>query len=146
MRSNTRAYEIHTFAGGKWKVDSVFDDRDLALFEASRIEGSGRHTGVRVVEEEFDESTQRTRVRTIYRGSKVEQNNAAALEKAREARMLVNQQKAQFAEQKQRRQMEAARKAQRRKTDPFRLVILFAIIMLFGVGAVIGLRFLYNVL
>ncbi len=64
-----RAFEIHTFHNGKWKIDSVFDDRDLALFEAGRMESSSRHAGVRVIEENYDEDTQECSTRTIYRGT-----------------------------------------------------------------------------
>ena len=53
MSASLKAFEIHTFRGGKWKIDSVFDDRDLALFEATRMDESGRHAGVRVIEEEL---------------------------------------------------------------------------------------------
>ena len=146
MSSFMRAYEIHTFAGGKWKIDSVFDDRDLALFEASRMEESGRHAGVRVIEEEFEESTQKTRVRTIYRGSKLESSNAAALEKAKEMRVQAAQHKAEIAQEKQRKRVEAVRAEKARQTNPFRLVSVFAIIALIGLSAVIGLRFLYDIL
>ena len=64
-----KAFEIHTFRGGKWKIDSVFDDRDLAMFEAKRMDSSNRFPGVRVVEEIFDESQSTTTTRTIFRGS-----------------------------------------------------------------------------
>jgi hypothetical protein len=141
-----RAYEIHTFAQGKWKIDSVFDDRDLAIFEATRMEESGRHASIRVIEEEFDESTQKTRIRTIYRGSKLESGNAAALEKAKELRVQVAQQKAEIAQEKKRRKIEAVRAEKARKTNPFRLVSVFAVIGLVGLAAVIGLRFLYDML
>jgi hypothetical protein len=141
-----RAYEIHTFAAGKWKIDSVFDDRDLALFEATRMEESGRYAGIRVIEEEFDESTQKTRIRTIFRGSKLESGNAAALEKAKELRLHVAQQKAEIAQEKQRNKVKAAHAARARQTNPFRLATLFALIAIIGVGAVIGLRFLSDLL
>ena len=36
--SDMKAFEIHTYQSGKWKIDSVFDDRDLAMFEAQRID------------------------------------------------------------------------------------------------------------
>lgn len=61
------AYEIHTFRDGAWKIDSVFDDKDLAVLEAQRIERARRYAGVRVVEETFDEVTDRAVTRTIYR-------------------------------------------------------------------------------
>ena len=49
--SDMKAFEIHTYQSGKWKIDSVFDDRDLAMFEAQRMDSSGRYTGIRVVED-----------------------------------------------------------------------------------------------
>jgi len=144
MSASLRAYEIHTFTGGKWKIDSVFDDRDLALFEATRMKESGRHAGIRVVEEEFDELTQKTRMRTIYRGSKAEHADTAALEKAKEIRLQVAQQKTLIADDKQRRKIEAVRAAKARKTNPFRLIGLFMVIALLGIGAMIALRFLHD--
>ena len=65
-----RAYEIHTFQNGRWKIDSIFDDKELAMFEAHRMDGSGRFSGVRVVEEAFDARNNKTSARTIFRGSK----------------------------------------------------------------------------
>jgi hypothetical protein len=63
-----KAFEIHTFRGGKWKIDSIFDDRELAMFEAKRIDSSNRFPGVRVVEEIFNEVQSKTTTRTIFRG------------------------------------------------------------------------------
>jgi hypothetical protein len=99
-----------------------------------------------VIEEEFDESTQKTRIRTIYRGSKLDSSNAAALEKAKTTRIAVAQQKKEIAQHKARQRVEAVRRAKERKTNPFRLVGLFAAITFLGVCAVIGLRFLYTAL
>jgi hypothetical protein len=63
-----KAFEIHTFRSGNWKIDSVFDDRELAMFEAQRMDSSNRFPGVRVVEEIFDEAQATTSTRTIFRG------------------------------------------------------------------------------
>jgi hypothetical protein len=93
--SDMKAFEIHTYQSGKWKIDSVFDDRDLAMFEANRMDESGRYSGVRVIEEIFVEQTQQTRTRTIFRGSKVEANNAAELRKSKQARQQAQQNRAQ---------------------------------------------------
>jgi F0F1-type ATP synthase assembly protein I len=97
-----------------------------------------------VIEEEFDETTQKTRIRTIYRGSKLEAGNAAALERSKETRARVAQQKAEIAQEKQRKAAAAERKAH--EANPFRLVTVFALIALVGLGAVIGLRFLYDLM
>lgn len=67
-----RAYEIQTYNSGRWKIDAVFDDRSLAMFEAKRMDDGNRFSGVRVVEETFDESTQKTATRTIFRGGRAE--------------------------------------------------------------------------
>ena len=77
-----RAFEIHTFHNGKWKIDSVFDDRDLALFEAGRMDTSSRYAGVRVIEENFDEDSQECTTRTIYRGARNGQSTPAPTKKA----------------------------------------------------------------
>ena len=63
-----RAFEIHTFTDGQWKVDSVFDDRDLAVHEARKVDENGRYAGVRVIEENYDDVTDLTTTRTIFRG------------------------------------------------------------------------------
>lgn len=63
-------YELHTFRDGIWKIDSVFDDRDLAVLEARRIERSRHYRGVRVAEESFDHATDRPVKRTIYHSTK----------------------------------------------------------------------------
>ena len=89
--SDMKAFEIHTYQSGKWKIDSVFDDRDLAMFEAQRMDSSGRYTGIRVVEEIYLESTRETKTRTIYRGSKIAEANAAQLRKSKENRINKGQ-------------------------------------------------------
>lgn len=75
--STLRVFEIHTYRGGSWRIDSVFDDRDLAMMEADRIERSRRYSGVRVIEETFNDETQRGATRTVYRSSKADRINAA---------------------------------------------------------------------
>ena len=68
-------YEIHTFREGGWKIDSMFDDKDLAVYEAQRMEKGGRFSAVRVVQETYDEETQKTATRTVYRTTKVDRMN-----------------------------------------------------------------------
>ncbi|MBT5047563.1 MAG: hypothetical protein HOM58_03600 [Rhodospirillaceae bacterium] len=63
-----KAFEIHTFQDGRWKIDSVFDDRELALFEARRVDEGTRYSGVRVIEELYDEASDLTTTKTIFRG------------------------------------------------------------------------------
>ena len=72
-----RAFEIQTYQDGKWKIDSVFDDRDLALFEARRVDEGSRYAGVRVIEEIYDEVSDLTTTRTIFRGVKADRQERA---------------------------------------------------------------------
>lgn len=62
------SYEIQTFKDGVWKIDSVFNECELAMFEAKRIDGGRRYTGVRLIEEKYDETTDLTTTRTLFRG------------------------------------------------------------------------------
>lgn len=74
-------FEIHTFREGVWKIDSVFDDKDLAVNEAQRMERAGRYSAIRVVEETFDEVTEKGNTRTVYRSTKVDRVNTESAER-----------------------------------------------------------------
>lgn len=73
-----RVYELQTYRDGTWKIDSVYDDRDLAMMEAERMDRANRFAAVRLVEETFDESTDKSASRTIFRASRAERANAEA--------------------------------------------------------------------
>jgi len=74
-------FEIHTFREGVWKIDSVFDDKELAVVEAQRMERAGRYSAIRVVEESFDEATEKGNTRTVYRSTKVDRVNSESAER-----------------------------------------------------------------
>ncbi len=65
------AYEVHTYEHGSWQIASMFDDKELALIEARRIEEGLRHRETRVVEETHDEESGRTKSRVIYSSPKI---------------------------------------------------------------------------
>ena len=139
--ADMKAFEIHTYQSGKWKIDSVFDDRDLALFEAQRMDESGRYTGIRVVEEVFVESTQETKTRTIFRGSKVEQENAAQLRKSKQTRQNAGQARKKRQEEVVQRKKAAHRRKVRKKSNPVRLILITVVILVIAGGALFGLQF-----
>lgn len=68
--ASLKTFEIHTQKAGAWKIDSIFDDHDLVMMEAKRMAHSHRTEGVRVVEETYDEATNTSATRTIYRFTK----------------------------------------------------------------------------
>ena len=63
-----RSFELQIYKDGKWKMDSVFDDRTCAIDEARKADESNRNAGVRVIEENYDEASNLTTTRTLFRG------------------------------------------------------------------------------
>lgn len=59
------AFEIQVLNDGDWKIDSIFDDKDLATFEANRVFGRGLYDTVRVVQEIYNEMTNTASARTV---------------------------------------------------------------------------------
>ncbi len=72
------AYEVHTYEHGSWQIASLFDDRELALIEARRLEEGLRHRETRVVEETHDEESGRTKSKVIYSSPKIRTAESAA--------------------------------------------------------------------
>ena len=61
------AYEVQCYSGGTWVIQSIFDDKELALMEARRMEESGlRKQETRVVKEVHDQERDKTRSQVIY--------------------------------------------------------------------------------
>ncbi len=142
------SFEIHTFVNGEWKIDSIFDSRDLALSEARRVDEGRRYSGVRVIEEIFDEGTQNVTSRTIYRGSKVDEENAAALEQKKRVRAEVQ---AKAAKRKVAKSQATRKEAVKKKQHSFNMamtLIFFKVagIVVFGVGLILGIRYLATML
>ena len=142
--SDIKAFEIHTYQGGKWKIDSVFDDRDLAMLEAQRMDGSGRFSAVRVVEEVFSEKTQETKTRTIFRGSKVDGANNAELEKSRNARQNAPEPRKKRPAEAGQRKRPPPRRAPKRKSSAMRLIAITLMIVIVAGAALVGLQMAQN--
>jgi len=87
-------YEVQIFRDKRWRIDSMFDDKALALYEARRMNDSGRYVCVRVVEEYFDEVTGQTKLSTIYRGGRIEQAHQTDVDDAIKRRDIRQQQSA----------------------------------------------------
>jgi hypothetical protein len=83
------AFELQTYQGGAWKIDSMFDDRELAVMEAQRLGKSDRYSAVRLVEESYNPETQNTTTRTIFRTSRLQGENDAAIERKKQVNAEV---------------------------------------------------------
>lgn len=129
-----RAFEIHTFQDGKWKIDSVFDDRELALFEARRVDEGTRYSGVRVIEEVYDESSDLTTTRTIFRGGNADRQERAR--KAEAAKAATTVRRGAAGEPIRRK-----RPKKKEKTTNYLVPILILAVLIFaGLSAMLGLQ------
>ena len=90
-------FEIHTYKDGRWRIDSIFDDQDIAVYEAKRINESNRYAGVLVIEETYDETSNSATWRTLFRGGRFANrlwgNLYAAKRKAERAETKARQRK-----------------------------------------------------
>jgi hypothetical protein len=123
---------VQTYRNSKWSVDSVFDDHPLAVFEARRMDESGRFGGVRVVEEIWDPNTNRTSTRTVFRDSKYHKVNQEILERSRAGRQQVTESKQRRVDRTQGYSITRAREKRdriRKKSNPIRLLVMTIAIM-----------------
>ncbi len=62
----TVSYEVYSLRKGHWNLDSVYDNRSLALDEARNLFKRRYETGVKVVKEDYDDETNKAIPTTIY--------------------------------------------------------------------------------
>lgn len=66
------SYELHTLKkhamAKEWGLDAVFEDRALALHEATIMDNSDRYAGIRVIAEDHNPVSGKTETTTIFRG------------------------------------------------------------------------------
>ncbi len=59
-------FELQVYQNGSWQFDSYYDNKDLVLSEAERIDTAGRYLGVRVREGTFNEERESSSYKTIF--------------------------------------------------------------------------------
>ena len=64
--ATTVSYELYSLREGHWNLDSVYDDRGLALEEARHLFKRRREKGVKVVKEKYDDKTNKSIPTTIF--------------------------------------------------------------------------------
>ena len=131
-----KAYEIHTFKDGVWKIDSVFDDRDLALHEANKIDENSRYAAVRVIEENYDEASDLTTTRTIFRGNRAARKKAEAAAQAPAKKSVSNRPRGNDGQTRRRRPPPP-----QKKSGGFLVPILILLIIVFaGIAGLLLIR------
>jgi hypothetical protein len=138
------AYEIQTFSDGKWKIDAIFDDQELAVLQAKHLIAANRFPAVRVVQEAFDEAEQKTKSRVVFRSSTVQQHNADASQRQVEVRREVNQIRDERAVKDVQKEV-VTQRVQAKKQQSRALLwigVRAAVVLVFGAGAYIALKVL----
>ena len=130
------AFEIQLYKDGNWKVDSVFDDANLAKFEAEKINESKRHPKIRVVEEIYDEASGLTTMRTIFRGGNT---TIEAKKKRSEAGARPTQSKIRRQESSEPKRRPRAHVATNTSNMLVPILVL-SVLVLAGIAAMLGLQ------
>jgi hypothetical protein len=133
-------YEIRKYSGGRWMLDSIFDDKDDAVDEAkSLMERSRGLTAIRVVAVANDETG--FKEWTVYKQSIVDGENEQATQRASQVRREVE---AARAQRKADAPPKAKPAAKKQKRSPWRYYAGMAARVLFviaiGAGALILLH------
>ncbi len=85
----TVSYEVYSLRKGHWNLDSVYDNRSLALDEARNLFKRRYETGVKVVKEDYDEETNKAIPTTIYHeGEGVKKHLPKVREKRKQRRRV----------------------------------------------------------
>ena len=129
-------FEIQVYKGGIWNVDSFFDDREIALSEAERLNDTGRHAGVRILEEKYDESSNIARYRVVY--SKLK--NSGASDDWRKQARQTSKISSSSNNRARKRTVQRKAKSQKNKGGFYMSLIVAFVILIAGVAAMIGLQ------
>lgn len=78
-------FEIHALRAGKWKIDSIMDDKDLAMEAAKALARRNGVEAVRVVREMFNQQKGEFARRTIFHTSRQQEMIAAETERKKMA-------------------------------------------------------------
>lgn len=62
----TVSYELYSLREGHWSLDSIYDDRSLALHEARHLFRRRHEKGVKVIKENYDDETNTSIPTTIF--------------------------------------------------------------------------------
>ena len=140
-------YELQTYANGVWKIDSVYDDRKIAFYEAQCLQQGGRYSAIRIVEERLNHRSGNYFSKTVFRAAKTDAANAETLERRKIVRQgLQETRPAAGSRNVAESAADRPRLPQRSGPGPVALTLLFGVIVLTGIGCIITLRHLFGVI
>ena len=78
-------FEVLSTRGDSWTIESVYDDRDVALYEARSLRENRHLKAVKVIQETYDDETDKTISRTIFNEARGAAKAKAKLQAQEEA-------------------------------------------------------------
>lgn len=119
--SRSVSYELLSFRGGSWVIEAVYDAKEVAMQEARRLLAGKHQTGVKVIEETYDDDTDNTTARIVFSRQKGEDKSK---QKSRKE-----------DEEKSKTDAAAAPAAQKKRSDP--AFMKYVLILLFSIGGIL---------
>ena len=116
--SHTVSYELLSFRGGNWVIESIYDNRDVALQEARRLLAGRHQTGVKVIEETYDADTDNTTARIVFSRQRGEEKSRHRSPK-----------------EKSKTDSQAAPAARKKRGDP--AFLNYILILVFSIGGIL---------
>lgn len=109
-------FEIHALRDGKWKIDSIMDDKDLAVEAAKALTRRNGVEAVRVLREVFNQNKGAFVRQTVFHTSRQQESIAAESERKKQAAVdsARDQDAMKRLAQAERKRVEARRKRQAR--------------------------------
>ena len=119
--SRSVSYELLSFRGGSWVIEAVYDAKEVALQEARRLLAGRHQSGVKVIEETYDDDTDDTTARIVFSRQKGEEKSRQRSRKENEEKSATNS--------------AAAPAARKKRSDP--AFMKYVLILLFSVGGIL---------
>ncbi len=136
------AYEVQIYESGDWQIASMFNERELALMEARRIEEGLRRKETRVVEETHDEDSGRTRSKVIYTTPKLRSQDSPPAQATAQAKTPANKPKSEPRQTSRGTRHRPPAAAAKSEPNLMIMVLTFVLIVGLGIAGIVGLRFL----
>lgn len=130
-------YEVQAYRNGGWKIESICDDREIAVFEAKRILQRPHNLAVRVMRESSRPGDSDSFVKMVYREAKGEVDAPPPPRRPAPARRAARVQ----ADTAEWDYGEAGGEARGESVVvPVFMVLLFGLLILSGIAAILALR------
>ncbi len=119
--SQSVSYELLSFRGGNWVIESVYDTKAAAVQEARRLLDARHQKGVKVIEETYDADTDNTRARIVFSRQKGDDKSRRISRKESAEKSKTN--------------AGAAPAAKKKRGDP--AFMKYILILIFSVGGIL---------